>query len=346
MITRRSISTMIAGLAACVLTATPGAAADKVKFGMLRVPQVLLVGIDKGFFKQEGIDVEPVFFRSGAELVPSLSTGQIDIAATAAGAALYNAMARGVKAILVADYWVPGPHQPGGDPNAIAVRKDLIDSGAVKSAKDLKGKTIATKTGTSVDFAFKQYVLPRHGLQIKDMKWLSVNTTQRVATIVAGQAQGAIIGDPQAEIAVQKGLVRRLEDFCAYDKTRMMHIANPKTYKEHPELYEKYFRGWLKAHQLLQQNPEEFAKVYTKWLNEVGDKTSYEIILPVVKRIKSQPFITAEVTSYLNDMANKQEKLGWIKSHPDFSKLTLINDKSLRMAAKEMGIDVRTAEAK
>ncbi len=84
MITRRSIPAMLAGLvaafAACVLAVTPSLAADKVKFGMLRVPQALLVGIDKGYFKNEGIEVEPVLFRSGAELVPSLSTGQMDIA--------------------------------------------------------------------------------------------------------------------------------------------------------------------------------------------------------------------------------------------------------------------------
>ncbi len=335
---KKSISAVLAGAFLAGLAATSFSVhAQTLRIGIHRalIGSWEVIADKKGYWKEEGLEYTTQNFAQGKLMRNAIIQGNLDTGTTGFGPYV-TAISKGAKVEAV-----------GVTMNICGTQGVFVpvDSKA-KSVKDLKGKTIATKTGTSVDFAFKQYVLPRHGLQIKDMKWLSVNTTQRVATIVAGQAQGAIIGDPQAEIAVQKGLVRRLEDFCAYDKTRMMHIANPKTYKEHPELYEKYFRGWLKAHQLLQKNPEEFAKVYTKWLNEVGDKTSYEIILPVVKRIKSQPFITAEVTSYLNDMANKQEKLGWIKSHPDFSKLTLINDKSLRMAAKEMGIDVRTAEAK
>ncbi len=57
----------------------------------------------------EGIEVETVFFRSGAELVPALSTGQIDVAMTSPGAALYNAMAQGVNATIVASYSVADP---------------------------------------------------------------------------------------------------------------------------------------------------------------------------------------------------------------------------------------------
>src|ERR1044072_8121758 len=57
-------------------------AADKVKVGLLRIPQALFVGMEKGFFAAQGIEAEAVFFRSGAEVVPSLSRGQIDAAST------------------------------------------------------------------------------------------------------------------------------------------------------------------------------------------------------------------------------------------------------------------------
>src|SRR5262245_36187505 len=42
-------------------------AADKIKFGMLRVAQPIFVGIDRGFFTEQGIEIEIVYFKSGAE---------------------------------------------------------------------------------------------------------------------------------------------------------------------------------------------------------------------------------------------------------------------------------------
>jgi ABC-type nitrate/sulfonate/bicarbonate transport system substrate-binding protein len=335
---RKSISVVLAGaiLAGLAITSVP-ASAQTLRIGIHRalIGSWEVIADKKGYWKEEGLKYTTQNFAQGKLMRNAIIQGNLDTGTT--GFSPYvTAISKGAKVEAV-----------GVTMNICGTQGVFVPvNSPAKTVKDLKGKTIATKTGTSVDFAFKQYVLPHNGLKISDMKWLSVNTTQRVATIIAGQAQGAIIGDPQAEIAVQKGIVRKLEDFCAYDKTRMMHIANPKTYKEHPELYVKYFRGWLKAHELLQKNPEEFARVYTKWLNDVGNTTTYEVILPVVKRIRSEPFITAEVEAYLNDMADKQQKLGWIKSHPDFRKVSVINDKELRVAAKEMGIDVRTAEAK
>jgi len=287
-----------------------------------------------GYWKEEGLDYTMGSYKQGKLMRNAIIQGNLDVGTT--GFSPYTtAISKGARVDAVAvtanicglnGVWVP-------------------KNSKVKSVKDLKGKTVATKKGTSVDFSFKQYVLPHFGLKVKDLHWLSVVTTQRVATLVSGEAQAAIIGEPQAEIARQKGYVRKLLDFCAYDNTRMMHIANPDTVKAHPDLYVKYFKGWLKAQKLLQDDPEKYAHIYTKWLNEVGDNTTYDVILPVVKRLRAQPYITPEVEKYLNDMANKQKKLGWIKSHPDFTKLKLINDSLLRKAAKEEGIDVKAASA-
>ena len=69
----------------------------------------------------------------------------------------------------------------------------------------------------------------------------------------------------------------------------------------------------------------------------MGDKAEYKVIFPVVKRLKSEPFLTSEVRIYLNDMADKQVKLGWIKSHPDFTKSKALDDSILRKVAIKAG---------
>jgi len=101
-------------------------------------------------------------------------------------------------------------------------------------------------------------------------------------------------------------------------------------------MYVKYFRGWLKAHQLFKNDLDTYAKVYLRDLKEVGAKTSLHLVKTTLKGLKSQVFITPEVKTYLNDMGDKQKSLGWIKSRPDFRKSKWIDDSLLRKAAKSL----------
>jgi len=327
------VSVFLAGLFAISIPAE----AQKLRIGAHRALWGAweIVADRMGYWKEEGLDYDLQSFKQGKLMRNAIIQGNLDVGTTGFGP-YTTAISKGAKVEAVGvtanicgltGVWVP------------------VNS-KIKSIADLKGKTLATKKGTSTEFSFEEYLLPNYGLKVSDLKYLSVVATQRVAALVAKEADAAIIGEPQAEIARQKGLVRKVQDFCTYDNTRMMHVANPTTLKAHPELFEKYFRGWLKAQKLLRDDPEKFAHVYTKALNEIGDNTSYDVILPVVKRMKAQPFLTAEVKKYLNDMADKQVKLGWIKKHPDFIKIKLINDSVLRQAAAEEGIKVKAAAAK
>lgn len=278
------------------------------------------------YWKEEGLDYTFQYFKQGKLMRNAVIQGNLDTGTTGFSP-FTTAISKGakVKAIGVTASICGNEH--------IVVP---VDS-KVKSVAELKGTVFANSKGTSTDFAFQSYVLPKYGLKSEDINLLSVHTTDRLAALVAGQAQGAIMGDPQAEIAIQKGLVRSLETLCKYDNTRMMHIGNPQTLKVHPELYEKYFRGWLKAHALLRDDPEKYARVYTEALQEVGDKAEYKVILPVVKRLRTELFIDKEVRTYLNDMADKQVQLGWIKGHPDFSKSAALDDRILRKVGRQMG---------
>jgi len=140
---RRGFLALSLPATACVaLAPRAAAAADEVKVGMLRLPTALFVGIDQGYFAAQGIDAKPVFFRSGAELVTALSTGQIDVGTTSPGAALFNALALGVDATIVADYWASGKDSPSADSAFIMVRKDLAPEGLFRNV-DAKGLTIA-----------------------------------------------------------------------------------------------------------------------------------------------------------------------------------------------------------
>ncbi len=127
-------------------------AEDVVRLGDL--PQLstvaLYIAMDKGYFAERGIKLETEIFASAAKMTPALATGQLDVATGAPSAGLFNAIAGGTGMKIVAD---KGQIRPGYNGTLLVVRKDLVDSGQVKSAKDLKGRTVSTGAkGITMDF--------------------------------------------------------------------------------------------------------------------------------------------------------------------------------------------------
>ncbi len=281
-----------------------------------------------GYWKKEGLKYTMSHFKQGKLMRNAIIQNNLDTGTTGFSP-FTTAISKGAKVTAI-----------GVTANICGMVAIIVPAKSkAKSLKDLKGSVFANKKGTSTDFAFQFYVVPAHGLKRSDFPLLSVRTTERIAALVSGAAQAAMVGEPQGEIAREKGLIRYLEDLCKYDNTRMMHVGNPQTIKKHPDLYYRYFRGWLKTHQLLKNDPETYAKVYTKALQEVGDKAKYSTTLKVVKKLKTEVFLSDEVKRYLNDMGDKQIQLGWIKSRPDFTKSPHLDDSILRRAAKDIGFN-------
>ncbi len=312
------------GLALAVVVASlvaPAAAAEKFRIGIHRaiMGSFDVVADRKGYWKEEGLDYKVQYFKQGKLMRNAVISGDLDTGTTGFSP-FVTAVSKGAKVMGIA---VTTEICATSGRIMVPVKSDI------KTVKDLKGKRFATLEGTSTDIAFRSKTLRHYGLKPEDLKWLNVLATDRVAAVASGNADAALIGDPQAEIAVQKGLVREIENLCDYDRTRMMHIGNPVTMKAHPEEYAKYFRGWLKAHKLLKENPEEYARVYHEALIEVGDKAEYPIILAVIKRLPSAPFFTEQALQDLEDIANTQVKLGYIKDHPDYSKGSKMLDDSI-----------------
>ena len=118
--------------------ASPAAAADKVAVGTggSASDAPFYIAHDRGFFKDEGLDVDLIVLDSGAKVIAPLGTGELDVGSGALSVGFWNALIRGVKFRIVADR---GHTEPGYLYQTVFMRKDLIDSGQFKSLKDLKG---------------------------------------------------------------------------------------------------------------------------------------------------------------------------------------------------------------
>src|SRR5262245_20471189 len=79
--------------AAAAASAAPPAAITRVRFGSIGVSTDLgvFIAMDRGYFRDEGIETEIVPFSASPDLIPALATGEIQTAGSSANAAFFNA---------------------------------------------------------------------------------------------------------------------------------------------------------------------------------------------------------------------------------------------------------------
>ena len=175
---------------ALLLVAGVAEAQDKVKVGVLKLSSsaVLFVGVEKGFFKEYGVDPELVFFQAAAPIATALAAGQIEVGATGLTAALYNIVLGGQKMWIVAD---KGREWPGYPLTALIVQKELWDGG-LKSITDLKGKRIGvTQLGSTFHYHLGN-VLEKNGLTLNDVKIVPLQAMGAAMEALKGKQVEAI----------------------------------------------------------------------------------------------------------------------------------------------------------
>lgn len=136
--------TCVLVMMAVAARAAESATKDVVHVGVVERPDLapFVLALYGGHFAEEGIDVQPVVGTSGQDFVSALATNQMQVASGVPNAGLFNALNRGIDIRLVADYAHIGP-RPEDSTVSIVVRADLLDSGAVKTPADLKGRIAA-----------------------------------------------------------------------------------------------------------------------------------------------------------------------------------------------------------
>lgn len=152
------------------LVAAPGEASAPaaVKVGVLKLTSSapIFVGVEKGFFREFGVEPELTYFQAAAPIATALAAGQIDVGATGLTAALYNIVLGGEKIWIVAD---KGREWPGYPLTAIAVQTELYERG-VRGIADLKGKRIGiTQLGSTFHYQLGN-ILDKYELSLADVK--------------------------------------------------------------------------------------------------------------------------------------------------------------------------------
>ncbi len=132
----------------------------------------IYIAQDKGYFAEQGLDVQYVDVGLTTQMIPPLAAGQVEAVAVGLLGGTFNAIARGTGIHLVADSGQVSPDPANGFSSAFMfmAAKDTIDSGRIRDFADLKGKTYGTTgTGGSTPELVLDRALRSAGLTLADI---------------------------------------------------------------------------------------------------------------------------------------------------------------------------------
>ncbi|TXH66360.1 MAG: ABC transporter substrate-binding protein [Thiothrix sp.] len=216
-----------------------------------------------GWFKDEGIEFEPVGYSSGGpESLMALSAGSVDIAG-AATSAIINAIIGGadIKAVSTGT----------GVNTTVVSHFYVLDNSPIHSAADLAGKVIAVNTlGAHLDYVVKEY-LRKNNVDPNSVKLVVVPGPQLDQVLRSGQVDVAAVGTWQATFAgeIEKGGgVRTL--FTDYDVLGDIALGytvfSNQFIKEHPDAVARFATLSAKAADWSQAHLEEAKQTIGKTL--------------------------------------------------------------------------------
>jgi NitT/TauT family transport system substrate-binding protein len=151
------------GLLLCALAQ----AQDQVKVGDLGITAdaPFYIALEKGWFREAGIDARLEKFGSLTEAMVPLSTGELHVLGGGISAALFNSFARGWPVRIALGRT---RDMPKFSSNVLVLRSDL--KGEVRSIADLKGRKVAVNAPSNVLLYLLGKTLESGGLTIKDVE--------------------------------------------------------------------------------------------------------------------------------------------------------------------------------
>jgi NitT/TauT family transport system substrate-binding protein len=196
--------------AASAATAAPAAGGAKttIKIGLVAGTGAtpVFVAQGRGYYEKQGLDVQFVTVSSGAELLPLMASNQLDGGISSPAAALFNAVATNVSLKVVAD---AGKQDAGAWWGGLVVRPQLLDDGTIKTAADLKGKTIAVTAPGVGTYMNTVSLLESNRMSDKDVNITFLNFADMLSALASGKIDAADMVEPSITQGEAQGVLKR-----------------------------------------------------------------------------------------------------------------------------------------
>ncbi len=210
----------------------------------------LYVGIEKGYFKAENLDINLAPLAGGTDIITQTATGNFDVGLGGLGVATFNALSKNIGITVVAPLHSEAP--PVTTP--LVVSKKAYDSGQIKSVADLKGKKVAINAAGSATEYWLARALEKGGLKLSDVQVENIAFSDVPAALENGAIAASMLGEPVVTQAKDKGQVVVLSDDFISGFFPTIVLYNTKFAQQKRGPAQGFMNAYIKACRDLQGN--------------------------------------------------------------------------------------------
>jgi NitT/TauT family transport system substrate-binding protein len=319
---------IIAGTVAalCTASATSSLAQEKKNIRIVFVSLAwnseipFRAALVRGFFKQQGLQVEPILIRGGPAAIAALVSGEVDYASIGGAQAVFRSRARGLDISIIGCI--------SGTTNYI-----FLGNKQTRSLEDLKGKTIGiTGAGTYSEFAVRTFLKKNNINPDKDVMLRAIGgTVLRAAAMEKGLIAAAPFSTEDAVRLMRAGysLISNMNQSLGIPQNVL--VTRNEVLEKYPETTKRMLKAYIQGIQLAKFNKKEAIRAgYDSGLHGEPEIVSAAWDLYA-------PGLTSDLslaTSGLQQMLDEDIRTGVVEKN--FTLERVINDRILKLAQQEL----------
>jgi ABC-type nitrate/sulfonate/bicarbonate transport system substrate-binding protein len=298
---------------ACIIAAgtAPARAAETLRVGKAVgvafsfVP--LDVGVRKGLFAQNGIEIGQTTFAGDARMQQAMAAESIDIALGSGPAMAF--IAKGVP--------IKGIAAMAGPPLLLTM---IVRPDGPKSVAELKGKTVSVSTPGSLTYWLVSETSRQQGWGPNGINIATLGAPQAQYVALERRDTDAMVADLSSALEMEKnGKARILLRFGDLVKDFHIHVifATDKAMAARPGALRAFLKGWFASIAFMRQNKAATVAIAMDVLNkdEAIVSRTYDELMPMFSDDgKFNP-------NALNTLAKSYVSLGVLPQEPDMTKL-------------------------
>jgi NitT/TauT family transport system substrate-binding protein len=283
---------------------------QQVSIGMLPIAPTgaLQVGIDEGFFEEEGIELTIDMAQGGAALVPGVMSGDPQFASSNP-VSLLTARDADLD-VQVISHWSSDLEPPEDGINGVV---SAADSG-IKSPADLAGRTVAINTLQSMGDLTIREAVRQDGGDPDDVDFVELAFPDMPASLEAGNVDAVWVPEPFLSGLVAGGatLVDYTSQVAVPGMPTQYIFTSGQLIESDPELVESMTAALEKTLAYADEHPDEVKAAATSLT---------EIPAEALENAGMEAFGTDLRQEQLTRVGELMLAEGWIESEPDLDEL-------------------------
>jgi NitT/TauT family transport system substrate-binding protein len=249
-----------------------------IEVGVVPVVDVapLYLGIEQGFFEEEGLDVQPAIAQGGAAIIPAVVQGDQEIGFSNIVSLLIGETED--LPVQVISQGIQATDDPDNDTAAVAVAADSD----VQDVSDLEGKTIAINTLRNISELTVTAALEGEGVDVSTINFVEVPLPDMVGQLEAGQIDAAGLVEPFITTGEAAGHRMLIYDRVATEPemTIATYFTSDEFLESDPEVVDGFVRAMHRSLEYATENPDEARQAIGEY-TEIPPDVLEEVVLPL-----------------------------------------------------------------